>query len=427
VFALGYVWVDLFVPQRMGFSFMQTIPVALIIGATAFVSVAFTQKHDNPRMGAGIWLLILFAIWITLTTLWAEIPNEAWVDWDTAFKTVAFAAFLPFLIRTRTHVEALLLVLGFSILGNTLAGAVKVLVSGGHYGQDLGLFRGNSGIVEGSTLATVAVSFIPVLLYLRKHSQFFPKGFLNNGLFYTAAGANVICALGTFTRSGLIAIAVLLFLMLWNSKRKVLTAVLMAGAVFATANYFVSDAYKDRMNTVVNYQGDGSAMLRLGVWQWTVDYALTHPWGGGFEVWRTNSGTITLGRDDTIQSITSNPNERNFAARAFHSIYFEILGEHGFPGLALFAGIVFTFLSCLRRMQRLARGNPELEWASDLAKSLRTCLIIYLCGGAFIGVAFQPYFYHLFAGVIAINEYLFRVTAPQQRKSLTQSPAFGAT
>jgi hypothetical protein len=54
-------------------------------------------------------------------------------------------------------------------------------------------------------------------------------------------------------------------------------------------------------------------------------------------------------------------------------------------------------------------------------------LIIYLCGGAFIGVAFQPYFYHLFAGVIAINEYLFRVTAPQQRKSLTQSPAFGAT
>jgi probable O-glycosylation ligase (exosortase A-associated) len=404
---------------------MQTIPLSLIMGATSFIAFAFTQKHDNPRMVAGIWLLGMFAIWITLTTLWAELPEAAWIGWDTAFKTIAFATLLPFLIKSRTHVEALLLVIAFSVLGNTLTGAVKVLLTGGGYGMDLGLFRGGSGLVEGSTLATVAVSIVPILLHFRKHSRIFPRGLITDGIFYTAVFANVICAIGTYARAGLLAIGVLVCLTLWHAKRKVLTGCFVAAAVFATSTYFVSDAYKARMNTVASFQDEGSAMTRVAVWLWTIDYASTHPWGGGFDVWKINSGTFTLSGERGGDPFANQTTDVNFRGRAYHSIYFEVLGSHGLPGIAIFAAIILTFFGYIRRIRRIARGNPELAWATDFAISIRMSLIIYLCGGAFVGIAFQPYFYQLYVCAIALSEYLLRVTAPERPKAF-RAVSYGA-
>jgi hypothetical protein len=101
-----------------------------------------------------------------------------------------------------------------------------------------------------------------------------------------------------------------------------------------------------------------------------------------------------------------------------HSIYFEVLGSHGFPGLALFGAILLTFFGYIRRIKRIARGNPELAWATDFATSIRMSLIIYLCGGAFVGIAFQPYFYQLYICAIALSEYLLRMTTPERQKAL---------
>jgi len=376
-------------------------------------------------MIAGIWLLIAFAVWITLTTMWAEVPQAAWATWDWAFKTVCFAAFLPFLIRSRTHAEALLLVIAFSLLGNTLAFATKVAISGGGYGLRLGLVHSNFGLGEGSSLATVAVSFIPVLMYLRKHSRFFPSRFITDGIFYTAAAAAIVCSVGTYERTGLIAIAVMVCLMWWNAKKKILGVVLIAGAL-AGSTYFVSDTWSQRMSTISSYQSDTSALGRLAVWMWTIDYVASHPLGGGFEVYLINSGTLPVTADETDFQGPEDQKEITFQAKAFHSIYFEVLGEHGYIGAALFGAIILAFFGYTRRIRKLAEKNPELEWASDLAKALRMSLIIYLCGGAFVGIAFQPYFYHIFACTMAISEYMVRVTTSQRSRSLLGAPAFGA-
>ena len=46
---------------------------------------------------------------------------------------------------------------------------------------------------------------------------------------------------------------------------------------------------------------------------------------------------------------------------------------------------------------RLAKRNPELKWASDLAAMLQVALIGYAVSGAFLGLAYFDYYYHLIA------------------------------
>ena len=98
-------------------------------------------------------------------------------------------------------------------------------------------------------------------------------------------------------------------------------------------------------------------------------------------------------------------------ARAFHSIYFEVLGEHGWIGLAIFLAVFAVFFLDMRRIRRQVRGRPDLEWLGDLASALSHCMLIFMAGGAFIGVAFQPLQYYLFALAVSASAALHRAAA----------------
>ena len=85
------------------------------------------------------------------------------------------------------------------------------------------------------------------------------------------------------------------------------------------------------------------------------------------------------------------------------SIYFEILGEHGYVGLALFLGILgLTWLKC-GSIIRFAKRNPDLIWARDLASMVQVSIVGYMSAGAFLGLAYFDYIYHLVAVVVVVH------------------------
>jgi len=74
-----------------------------------------------------------------------------------------------------------------------------------------------------------------------------------------------------------------------------------------------------------------------------------------------------------------------------HSIYFEVLGEHGIPGpraLLLIAGM--TWLSA-SKVIRACKRIPELRWLRDLMAMTQVSMIAYLTAGAFLGLAYFDY------------------------------------
>ena len=97
--------------------------------------------------------------------------------------------------------------------------------------------------------------------------------------------------------------------------------------------------------------------------------------------------------------------------RAFHSIYFEVLGEHGWIGLAIFFAIFAVFFLDMRRIRRQVRDRPDLEWLGDLARALSHGVLIFMAGAAFIGIAFYPLQYYLFALAVSASAALHRAAA----------------
>ena len=89
------------------------------------------------------------------------------------------------------------------------------------------------------------------------------------------------------------------------------------------------------------------------------------------------------------------PEPENF--HDVHSIYFEMLGEQGYPGLLIFiAMLFFSYRNCVW-VGRQARGDPDLKWAYDLSRMLQASFVAYGVGGAFLGLAYFDLLYHLVA------------------------------
>jgi probable O-glycosylation ligase (exosortase A-associated) len=78
-----------------------------------------------------------------------------------------------------------------------------------------------------------------------------------------------------------------------------------------------------------------------------------------------------------------------------HSIYFEVMGEHGFIGFGMF--ILLAVFAWLRANQviRECKRDPERKWAADLAGMIQVSLVAYGAGGAFLGLAYFDLTYHL--------------------------------
>jgi len=80
-----------------------------------------------------------------------------------------------------------------------------------------------------------------------------------------------------------------------------------------------------------------------------------------------------------------------------NSIYFEVLGEHGFVGLALFLVLGIATIQTATFIIRHARDRPEDRCAADLARMIQVSLVGYAVGGAFANLAFFDLVYHLVA------------------------------
>ena len=235
--------------------------------------------------------------------------------------------------------------------------------------------------------------------------------------------ACLLIPIGTSTRTGLLCIGLLALLKLRDSKRKVLYLGVI-GALGLAAVPFLPTSFTDRMSTIKSYQQDESAATRVAVWKWTWDYVQQHPLGGGFEMYRQNSI-----RYETVKSVataTGAQIERALVvdkARAFHSSYFEMLGEQGWPGLILWALIA---LGGLFRMEVIRRHYKNAEadeaWIAPLASALQAGQLLYMLGACFIAIAFQPFMFMMVGAQIGLDTYLKRKRAEANFKPMMMRP-----
>jgi probable O-glycosylation ligase (exosortase A-associated) len=143
------------------------------------------------------------------------------------------------------------------------------------------------------------------------------------------------------------------------------------------------EAWWDRMETIGEYKEDGSALGRINAWHFAWNLASDRLIGGGFSIYSA----------ELFARYSPDP-ERVHAA---HSIYFQALAEHGFPGLLLFLTIgTLTWLDA-RRLIRMGATHTQLAWAADLGRMTQVSMIGYATGGAFLSLSYWDMPYNIMA------------------------------
>lgn len=406
---LAYVYIDIVSPQRLTYYLLNAVPISLIAVGLAVGAWAMVDKKHDTRVAPRQGLILLLLVYCWFTTGTADFKLEAAEKWDWVWKTLAFAAFLPLTLRTRLRIEALLLFMILSAGSIIIVGGIKTLASGGGYGALNLMVSNNSGLYEGSIISAVAICIVPLILWFARHGTIFPPDWRVRTFCYALVFACLLMPVGTSARTGLVCVALLAVLMLREVKRKGLYIGLCALAGMAALPLLPS-AFSERMNTIKTYEADESASTRLAVWGWTWNYVKQHPFGGGFEAYRQNN--IRYETVKTVPTATGTTIERSLTvdkARAYHSSYFEMLGEQGWPGLILWLAISLigiVRMEVIRRRYRSAEG--EQAWIAPLAAALQSAHLIYLLGGAFVGIAFQSFIYMLVGAQIGLDTYLTR-------------------
>ena len=412
ILVLTYVYIDVVSPQRLTYFLLNSVPISLIAVAAAVLGWAIADDKRDSRFAPrqGLILLLLLYCWGTLQV--ADFPLEAKDKWDWAWKALAFAAFLPLTLRTRLRIESLLLFMTLSAGSIIIVGGIKTLVSGGGYGELNLMVDNNSGLYEGSIISTVAITIIPLILWFARHGTVFKPDWRVKIFCWALVFASLLIPVGTSARTGLVCIAFLALLSLREAKRKALYVSAIAAATLVAVPLLPS-AFTERMGTIQNHQADESASTRIAVWKWTLDYVKDHPFGGGFDAFRGNriSFDLVKTKGPAAGATTATSTETD-KARAYHSSYFEMLGEQGWPGLFLWLVINLVGVVRMEVLRRRYRDpTSEFAWAGALAAALQNGHLVYLLGAAFVGIAFQPFIYMLIGAQIGLDTYCTRKRA----------------
>jgi probable O-glycosylation ligase (exosortase A-associated) len=347
---LVWSWIGYMNPHRLTWGFTYEFPFALVVGVATVAAWLFSREPKSLPWHPLVLLLAIFAAWVSFTTLFAIYPDHAQWKWDRTIKILLLNGFVTLgLITTRGRLDALIWVIVLSLGFFALKGAVFTLLTGGVY-----RLEGPPGsfIADNNQFGMALLMTLPLVRYLQLAAR---SRWVRLSLWVAIVGF-LVAVLGTYSRGAVIGLAITAVALLVKSRRRVRLA-LMAGAALAAAVQFMPEHWHDRVASIFAYEEDASAQARLDSWRYAVDVAREHPVvGGGFEIFRGNKASTPAGY------------------RSAHSIYFEVLAEHGYVGVAIFVALGLGAYVSAGSVVRRAREHGELSWAADLAAMVQVSI-----------------------------------------------------
>jgi probable O-glycosylation ligase (exosortase A-associated) len=224
-----------------------------------------------------------------------------------------------------------------------------------------------------------------------------------------------LSVLGSHSRGAMIGIAGMLVFFWLKSRHKVMIALALV-VLAPPAIEFMPGTWGERMKSIVTYETDSSAMGRINSWTMAINLAADRPLvGGGFDMYNRQ----------VFERYAPDPQ----SVRSAHSIYFQMLGEHGYVGLTLFLLLWALVWRDAAWIKRRTRGKEHLRWASDLAGMIQVGLVGYGLGAGFLQLAYYDVPYYFMVVMVLTRKIVEKELKPQHALP-TQSghaiPAFGA-
>lgn len=411
-----WVWTALFFPNGWLYGFASVIRFNLLFAAVAIFGYLASKPKPKVVLGSTGFLVFLFFAWTTVSSiLTIGDVSTAWEIWGRFSKIVMLFTMVLLVIENKLHVDFLLWCVALSVGFYAGLEGLKYIASGGHH-NIVGMPSHVLG--DRNELSVAFVMTLPICFYLfmeyGKRSKILQLGLMG------AIALLVISVIGTMSRGGFIALMVLVGYLYIKSDRKLLLTVLII-AIGVGVSYLVSSDWENRINTITTAEHDESFMGRVVAWKLSFILAVHHPFfGGGFKAIEYFPVWANLSKEFLSYPwfYTGDALPNTTVARAAHSVYFQVLGDHGFFGLGIYLMAMVTAFFKANRVAKRARREGAPPWIANVATTVQLSIFSFAIGGAALSFAYFDLIFTLFALAQVLEARILPATIAAQRAPL---------
>ena len=386
-----WAWLSLMNPHKLTYGFAFTLPFAQAAAAVTLVMVVATKEKQAVPLTGIVGVLIALVLWMSFTSLFAmATPSNVWDRWVYVVKMLLMMFVSWMLITNALQLRVLIWVVTFSICFFGVKGGIFTVLTGGSgrvWGPPGGMLE------ENNALAVALVMFTPILYFLRQTET---NVWLRRLLLFSMVTV-VFSILGSQSRGALLSLVSMAFFLGLKGKYPIRTSLIILVGVFLAVG-FMPDTWSRRMETLGTYQEDNSAMSRIWTWKTLWAAAIDRPFVGvGFRA----DNMAVFSRYASLDGMYA-----VFAGHVYvaHSIYLQMLGEHGFVGLFLFLTLGLVTWSTASSIARRCKDDSEFgSWMPLLMRMVQVSLIGYAVGGAFLSLAYLDVPYYIVGFVISCS------------------------
>jgi putative inorganic carbon (HCO3(-)) transporter len=382
---LVYLWIAYFRPESwVWHPFVQSLNLSLLTGIGLIGSVVISR--EVLRLNLRSLLLIVFLAHTAVSLAFSGYASSDLVStWLNFVKSAIITYFISLLASDWKKARLVLVVIALSLgFEGAKQGWVQLIINpGGKNSNEIPHLGDNNGV------AVAMAMLVSILMGLAASARSTWERRIH---LFLAAGSSYR-GIVTYSRGGFLSFLAMLFVQIARSRRR-LQAVCFLAAVSLLILPALPDAFWNRMSTITaeGEQRDDSAASRLHFWRVAVVMANEHPLVG------VGHGAYNVAFND--YDFLDGRYGRN---RSVHSMWFGVLAELGYVGMALFvANLVAALLAC-RRLRRLSARDPASAHAVHFATALEPALAAYIVGGSFVPVHFNEMLWHLLGAAAALN------------------------
>jgi putative inorganic carbon (HCO3(-)) transporter len=366
----------------------RSVPFAMAVAIPTLLGFFFFSRTWERVLSREFLLIVLLWVWFTITSfvststpIFMHHAQDTWVRWEFVSKILLMTVFTMAIVDRFSRLRVLVLVIAGCFGAFILKTLPFVIITGGAdrlYGPP------NSMIGDNNDFALALNMTLPVFFFLAQTES---NRWLRR-LFGFLFVITIPTVFFTYSRGGLIGLVVVLGMMFFQLKRRlVLIPVIALG--LAVALMFAPETWRQRMDPAGPNSVDASALSRINAWTFSWRLVSDYPiFGGGFE-------TFT---PEMFLRYAPNPSD----VHGPHSVYMGVLAEHGFVGLFLYLALLGSCFASTHRLVKFGRLEGVTRVVS-YANMFRFSLVGFLTSGLFLGRAYFDYFFTVVACIAILK------------------------
>ncbi len=381
-----WTWVSIMTPHTQTYGFANSMPVALMVAVATFIGLAVTKDRRKPFLDPAVTMLVVFMVWVIIGWPLSHDPAGSKEMLSKVLKIDLMIIVSIMLLLTKQQIQYFVWINVFSIGYYGVKGGIFTLKTGG--GDRV---WGPGGFIGGNNEVALAfIVAIPLMYYIflvaPRERKWLRRGLLASMALTAAA------ALGSHSRGALLGISAMAVFLWWRSDKKLVAGILMS-AVAVLLIAFMPSNWSDRMGTIENYEKDGSAMGRINAWWMAFNLANDLKlFGGGFEIYLP----------EIFAKYAPDPTD----IHAAHSIYFQVLGEHGWIGLLIWLSIWWYTWRTAAWLRSSGKSKDGTQWCAHLGAMCQVSMVGYFVGGAFLSLAYFDLPYNIMVMLVVAKAWM---------------------